>query len=74
MQRPEPGKITTREIRIRVCGKCGYTIDGQLCSDDCEDDGGSHAKMFDAVYERTDKFLRDEPVKAPSTPGSSAHR
>ena len=67
-KRPEPGKVTTREIRVKVCKSCGYAVDDTgLCSGDCDFDAEHHAgemtrpgTYFHAVYERTDKFIRDE--------------
>ena len=60
-ERPKTGTITEREIKIPVCGKCGYAMDTGLCSDDCELDGSSHnGNTIMAVYKRTDEFLRDE--------------
>lgn len=64
--RPEPGTTTVTEIRLRICLGCGCVIDGVGCSygcpyDDC-DEIGPH---FIAVYEHTEKFLRDEPAVAP---------
>jgi hypothetical protein len=63
LKRPEPGTTTTREIKVRLCAECGNEIDeGGLCDYDCPWDGrtNSERKTFVAVYERTDKFLRDE--------------
>jgi hypothetical protein len=62
MNRPEPGTTTVTEIKVLICARCRCMIDLDLCSPYCELDG-AHTKpehQFYAVYERTDKFLRDE--------------
>lgn len=61
--RPVPGTITTREIRVEVCSHCGYAMsDTGLCADDCPLDGEPRTAkdFFIAVYKRADEFLRDE--------------
>ncbi len=72
LKRPEPGATTVREIRIRMCSECGSVIgDHGMCGFDCKYDGEVYARReyFTAVYERTDKFLRDEPYTG-SVPAS----
>lgn len=58
--RPIPGDIVTREINIPLCGVCGYSIDMNMCSYGCSEDGDVHKDVIVAVYKRTDEFLRDE--------------
>lgn len=60
--RPKPGAATVSTIRIPICAECRCVIDDTgLCDPDCRMDAESHrGHMFYAVYERTDKFLRDE--------------
>ncbi len=60
LPRPAPGTVTTNTIRVAICGTCGRVIQGPLCSYGCPEDGGPHPHKFHAVYERTEKFLRDE--------------
>jgi hypothetical protein len=66
IKRPTPGDTTVREIRVRVCSSCGYKVGiGGLCGYGCGEDAEprTSANSFIAVYERTDKFLRDEEDK-----------
>lgn len=68
--RPEPGSAAVRELRVPVCTGCGFRIDETgLCDDRCRYDACSLSQRphLIAVYERTDKFLRDEVVPAPVT-------
>lgn len=62
--RPEPGTVTNRIARLKICKRCGYLIsDTGLCHFECELDVDGHTPkdyVF-AVYEVTEKFLRDEP-------------
>ena len=62
IKRPEPGATTVREIKVKVCAECGCMLDdtGMLCDYECSQDGDEHKNVITAVYERTDKFLRDE--------------
>ena len=66
MIRPEPGSVTIREVKLRICAFCGSSVtETGLCSHECPFDGEprTHRDYFYAVYERTEKFLRDEPAK-----------
>ena len=61
--RPDPGKVTIRELRIPVCRGCGYRIDETgLCSYECDYDGDHRPAeaVIHAVYRETMEFLRDE--------------
>ncbi len=60
--RPVPGVCTTTEVRVEICGVCGYQVSHELRSNECPDDGGPHHNVIVAVYERTDRFIRDEVV------------
>lgn len=60
--RPVPGTVFTQEVRYQICGTCGFIIDAGLCSSECPQDDDAHPDMFEAVYERTDRFIRDEPT------------
>lgn len=62
--RPVPGKTSTIEERINICGACGYIIKlGDMCSYDCDEDGAPRTSKnaFVAVWRVTREFLRDEP-------------
>ena len=61
-ERPMPGTVSRREIRIPVCRECGYAIDGGLCSDTCINDGNPHKNPIIAVYWRIDVFIRDTTI------------
>lgn len=58
---PEPGTVTTQIVKYAVCKNCRAVIMMGLCSRHCPHDGehkeGTHVI---AVYEQTNKFLRDE--------------
>ena len=60
--RPTPGDIKIKEIKIPICGVCGFMLDStrQLCSYGCDEDGDDHKNVINAIYKRTDEFLRDE--------------
>ncbi len=69
--RPIPGSVTVREIRIAVCTSCGCALDDiGYCDPDCTLDGeyrSTPGRCFYAVYKRTEEFLRDEPASTAST-------
>lgn len=68
MTRPEPGSIVLTERRYHLCGECGHAVDNGLCSLGCLMDGHSYRPSdFYAVYEATEKFVRDEPARAYSS-------
>lgn len=70
--RPATGTVTIKEIRVPICMQCGCIIDIGLCTDSCPLDGGSHTgNTLVAVYERSDKFLRDEKSAEHPAPASA---
>lgn len=63
MKEHKPGDTFVRGIRLKVCRECGCEIDGTgACDYGCKQDYGPHPKgsYVWRVYERTDKFIRDE--------------
>lgn len=60
--RPEPGTAFISEIKVKICGKCGYMVVNTLCDYNCSYDGAlsDNRPIITAVYQRTDVFLRDE--------------
>ncbi len=69
--RPVPGSVTVREIRIAVCTSCGCLIgETGLCDMHCPLDAdpiSMPGRCFYAVYRRIDEFLRDEPAALPAS-------
>ncbi len=68
--RPVPGSVTVREIRVAVCTSCGCTIGPTgLCDMNCplDADVSTPGRTLYAVYKRTDEFLRDEPAAQPTS-------
>ena len=64
LARPVPGTVTTRVTSIPVCALCHCVIDSDtdMCDYECDYDG-DHADpktYFYAVYEVSEKFIRDE--------------
>lgn len=64
--RPEIGATTKKTIKIPICRLCGYIIgEFNYCEYGCFLDSEPHGinDRVNAVYERTDVFMGDEPVE-----------